>query len=133
MLVKIGHGHALELAEHHFPHVDNHFLSNIGHQIGLAVVEYPANQENHHNADANDVQHYHILFSQHLIHHVLDNPRQVEVTGCCHHNADNGQCQAFQIGPDILQKPLIILHVFPSLIYSAVNSRAAFKIRSATR
>ena len=132
MFVKIRHGHTLELAEHHFPHVNDHFLPDVGHQIGLSIVKYSANQEDHHNADADNVQHHHIFVRQNLIHHVLDNPGQIKVTSRCHHNADNGQPQAFQIRPDILQKALIILHVFPSLIYFAANSRAALSIRSAT-
>ncbi len=132
MLVKIRHGHTLKFAEHHFPHINNHFLPDIRYQIRLPVIKYSTNQEYHHNADTDNIQHHHILIRQNLIHHVLNNPWQIKVASCCHHNADNSQSQTFQIRPDVLQKALIILHVFPSLIYFAANSRAAFNIRSAT-
>ena len=50
MLVEIGHGHALELAEHDLPHIDYYALPDIGHQIGLPIVEKPPEQEHPYNA-----------------------------------------------------------------------------------
>ena len=55
MAVKIGKGHTLELAKENLPHVDYDPLPYKGHKIGLAVVEYPAKEEHHHDAHGYEV------------------------------------------------------------------------------
>ena len=110
MPVKIRHGQALELLEHDLADIDDHALANVGYQIGLAIVENASDEEGYDNACRNDIQHEHILFRQHLVHHVLDDPRQVKIGSCRHDDAENSQDKTPCIRPHILQQPLVILH-----------------------
>ena len=122
VLVEIGHGHALELAEHQLTHINDHLLPDKGHQIALPVVENAPYDEDHHHAHADDIQHGHIPLGQHLVYHILDNPGQVKIRPGSNNGADDGQDKLLQIGLDMEQQAPVIFHkIIPYLVPQPVS------------
>lgn len=101
VLVVERHGQALQLAEHLGADIDDDMLPHVTHEIVLTEEEDAAENEDDHDADGNHVQHEGILFGQHLIHHVADDPGQVQVARRCEDRADERCHQHFRIGLDV--------------------------------
>ena len=96
--VIVGQRHLLEFPEQHAAHIDDDTLPHIGHQIALPVVEHATGEHDHQNACRNQIQHQHILGHEHIVNHVLDNPRQVKIGTGSHNNAHHSCCQPLLIG-----------------------------------
>ena len=95
--VIVGQRHLLEFPEQHAAHIDDDPLPHIGHQIALPVVEHATGEHDHQNACRNQVQHQHILGHEHIVNHVLDNPRQVKIGTGRHNNAHHRSCQTLLV------------------------------------
>ena len=110
MLVEIRHRHALKLAKHHFAHVDDHALTDIRDEIRLTEVENAAEEKHDDDADCNQIEQRHVFFGEHLVDHVFDDPRDVEVCRRREDDADDCDAEAFQVRFDVNQQTLVIFH-----------------------
>ena len=109
-LVIIGKRHALEFAEQNIPDIYNNTLADKRHEIALSIVKNSPKKEYDHDADRYVIEHRHVAICQHLIDHILDDPRHIKVRGRSQDDADDGNAQTFQIRLDIRKQPQIVFH-----------------------
>ena len=110
LAIEIGERHALELLEERFADVDDDALPDEGDEIALPVVEYAAKEEDDDDADGDEVQHRHVAVHEHLVDHVLDDPRHIEIRPGREHDAHDGDPQLLHIGAYVLQQTGVVLH-----------------------
>ena len=110
MAVEVGERHALELLEERLADVDDDALPDEGHEVTLPVIEYAAEEEDDDDADRDEVEHRHIALHEHLVDHVLDDPRHIKVRCCRKHDADDGKRQMLHIGPYVVHQTDVVLH-----------------------
>ena len=76
-------------------------MAHIVHQIALTIEGNAADDEDYDNADYNVIEHFGILFLEHLVHHILDNPRQIGRTASSDSGADGCTQAPEEIGLNI--------------------------------
>ncbi len=69
------------LLEHQSPDVDDHAFTHVVHQVVLAIVGNAAGEEDHHDAQGNQVQQVAVVVDEHLVDHVPDDPGYIQVGG----------------------------------------------------
>ena len=77
--VVIGNGQLLQMREKARPKVGDDALADEAHEIAMAECRDAANGKNDENGDDDRIEHLHIFIRQHLVDHVLDDPRHDEI------------------------------------------------------
>ena len=125
--------HPLEFAEHDLAHIDDNLLSDVGDEIRLPKVKNPAQEEDDNDADADGVQQRHVLVGKHVVDHILDDPRDVEIRSRGEDNAHDREREFIHVRPHIGKQSLVILHSSPSgkCIMCALRARKSSPLRGA--
>ena len=55
--------------------INNHPLTDITHQIGLAIKENTPQDKDNQYSHGDYIQHDHIFVHQYFVYHIFDNPR----------------------------------------------------------
>ena len=79
MLVEVRQGQGLQVTIQGFADIVDDFLANETHEVFLAEIKEPAEQEEDQDTDDDEVQRVDILIGQDLIDDVLDEPRNDDV------------------------------------------------------
>ena len=106
--------HPLEFAEHDLTHIDDDLLSDVGDEVGLPKVKNPAQEKDHDDADADGVEERHILIGKHVVNHVLDDPRDIEVRRRGEDDEHDGKPEFVHVRAHVGEQSRIILHSSPS-------------------
>ena len=106
--------HALELAEHDLADVDDDLLPDVGDEVGLPKIKNPAQEKDDDDADADGVQKSHVLVGKHVVDHVLDDPRDVEVRRRGEDDAHDRESEFLHVRAHIGKQSCVILHSSPT-------------------
>ena len=124
--IEIGQWHALELPEKRLAQINDNALPDIRNKIALPIIEDAAEEKDDDDAAGDEVQHAELALRQHLVDHILDDPRHIEVRRRRHDDAEDGHDETLQIGLDIFQQTNIVLHAsLPFLCPPAAASTCA--------
>ena len=123
MAVEVGERHALELLEERLADVDDDTLSDKGNEVTLPIIEHAAEEEDDDDAARDEVEHRHVALHEHLVDHVLDDPRHIEVRPCRQHDARDSGGELLHIGADVFHQTDVVLHA--SLSFSLPAAAAS--------
>ena len=100
VLVEVRQGQGLQVTIQGFADIVDDFLANETHEVFLAEIEEPAEQEEDQDTDDDEVQRVDILIGQDLIDDVLDEPRDDDVARPGQGHTDDGDDEAHLVRLD---------------------------------